>query len=172
MAKLDKSLLEIDEPMELAINELLKGVTDEIAGKAAGVSRQTIQAWKSTHPAFRSELRNRRAAIWQTLQQSLTELHSDSIKTICKAVKEGDVSASKWVLERSSIEGVLSKALEDTKASTTTPEQELKTILHNMATEKANKKIAEFNRANPNTLQDFLMFDRLYSEEMERLTTA
>lgn len=169
MAKLDKSLLEIDERMELAINELLKGVTDEIAGKAAGVSRQTIQSWKSTHPAFRAELRNRRAAIWHSFQQSLTELHSDSIKAISKAVKDGDISTAKWVLERSSIEDTLKKILEDVKTSTTTPEQEFQTVLRNMATDTANKQIAELQKANPDMF-DFGIFDRLFNEEMERLT--
>lgn len=59
---------------ELAMDALLLGATDSKAGKAAGVTRQTISSWKNHHPAFVAEMNRRQQEIWTASREHLRSL--------------------------------------------------------------------------------------------------
>lgn len=55
---------QLEPEQELAIASLIQGATDAEAAEAAGVTRQTVNAWRNHNPAFVAELNGRRQEVW------------------------------------------------------------------------------------------------------------
>lgn len=77
----DKSR-QVTAAQELALARLLSGGTDTEAAEAAGVTRQTVNAWKNSDAAFQAELFARRQAVWQAQEDRLRWLLSVALDVL------------------------------------------------------------------------------------------
>lgn len=89
----DKSR-QVTAAQELAIARLLSGGTDSEAAEVAGVTRQTVNAWKNSDAAFQAELFARRQAVWQAQEDRLRWLLSVALDVL-----EGELEARAETLE-------------------------------------------------------------------------
>lgn len=64
LTKLDKSRRELTIEQLNAIALIVTGATDQAVADGVGVSRQTISAWRHSHPGFASALNAHREAVW------------------------------------------------------------------------------------------------------------
>mgnify|MGYP000896513785 FL=1 len=85
---------QVTAAQELAIARLLSGGTDSEAAEAAGVTRQTVNAWKNENAAFQAELFARRQAVWQAQEDRLRWLLSVALDVL-----EGELEARAETLE-------------------------------------------------------------------------
>jgi len=81
MAEADRSR-QVTAAQELAIARLLSGGTDSEAAEAAGVTRQTVNAWKNSCAAFQAELFARRQSVWQAHEDRLRWLLSVALDVL------------------------------------------------------------------------------------------
>lgn len=77
----DKSR-QVTAAQELALARLLSGGTDTEAAEAAGVTRQTVNAWKNSDACFQAELFARRQAVWQAQEDRLRWLLSVALDVL------------------------------------------------------------------------------------------
>ena len=89
----DKSR-QVTAAQELAIARLLSGGTDSEAAEVAGVTRQTVNAWKNENAAFQAELFARRQSVWQAQEDRLRWLLSVALDVL-----EGELEARAETLE-------------------------------------------------------------------------
>ena len=89
----DKSR-QVTAAQELALVRLLSGGTDSEAAEVAGVTRQTVNAWKNSDAAFQAELFARRQAVWQAQEDRLRWLLSVALDVL-----EGELEARAETLE-------------------------------------------------------------------------
>ena len=73
---------QVTAAQELAIARLLSGGTDSEAAEAAGVTRQTVNAWKNSCAAFQAELFARRQSVWQAHEDRLRWLLSVALDVL------------------------------------------------------------------------------------------
>lgn len=103
MAKVGK-ISNLTPQQMIAIPVLAKGARDEEAGKAAGVSRQTVNTWRLYDPEFIQELRRQcnitSEAILATYVDTMKEMTGYALDAVMGACKAGDVSTAKWVLDK------------------------------------------------------------------------
>lgn len=85
---------QVTAAQELAIARLLSGGTDTEAAEVAGVTRQTVNAWKNENAAFQAELFARRQAVWQAQEDRLRWLLSVALDVL-----EGELEARAETLE-------------------------------------------------------------------------
>jgi len=85
---------QVTAAQELAIARLLSGGTDSEAAEAAGVTRQTVNAWKNSCAAFQAELFARRQSVWQAHEDRLRWLLSVALDVL-----EGELEAKAETLE-------------------------------------------------------------------------
>lgn len=85
---------QVTAAQELAIARLLSGGTDSEAAEVAGVTRQTVNAWKNENAAFQAELFARRQAVWQAQEDRLRWLLSVALDVL-----EGELEARAETLE-------------------------------------------------------------------------
>lgn len=109
----------LSDKQNLAIMAIISGKTDEDAAEAAGVTRQTVNGWRNSDPAFRTALKNARAVIWQKYQRTLQEALTAAIDTINDSVKAGDVKTAMWILDKIGIDDVASAVFDEMKVSPT-----------------------------------------------------
>jgi DNA-binding XRE family transcriptional regulator len=93
MAEADKSR-QLTAAQDLAISRLVSGGTDSEAAEVAGVTRQTVNAWKNSSAAFQAELFARRQAVWQAQEDRLRWLLSVALDVL-----EGELEAKAETLE-------------------------------------------------------------------------
>jgi hypothetical protein len=79
---------------ENAIDVLLTGKTDRETAEAVGVSRWTVQQWRTQHPLFMVALEQKRAEVWRGVQEKLRSLMRKAVENLAAAVEEGDLKAS------------------------------------------------------------------------------
>ena len=84
---------------KLAIASLVSGATDQEAGKAAGVSRETVSRWKNHNPHFQAALNKLQQQVWEGHRTKLLGVVSAAIETIEEAVKNNPAIAMK-ILEK------------------------------------------------------------------------
>ena len=85
-------LTELDTRQLRALEQLLAGATDGEAADAAGVSRQTVSAWKLHNPAFRAELNRQRAELWDGSQDRLRSMVPRALDVISDALEGEDAA--------------------------------------------------------------------------------
>ena len=89
---------------QIAIAEMIKCATDTQAAKAAGVARSTLLEWKRYNPEFIKEYRRQSnlitAAALAAYTDQVQESTSAALAAVTAACKSGDVSTSKWLLEK------------------------------------------------------------------------
>lgn len=73
---------QVTAAQELAISRLVSGGTDSEAAEAAGVTRQTVNAWKNSCAAFQAELFARRQSVWQAQEDRLRWLLSVALDVL------------------------------------------------------------------------------------------
>jgi hypothetical protein len=84
---------------ENAIDVLLTGKTDRETAEAVGVSRWTVQQWRTQHPLFRATLEQKRAEVWRGAQEKLRSLLRRAVENLGAAVEAGDLKASVELLK-------------------------------------------------------------------------
>jgi hypothetical protein len=77
-----------------AIDCLIIGKTDQETADIVGVTRQTVQLWRTTHLVFKSELEQARGQLWRLAAERLRGLMSKALDNISAAVEAGNVKAS------------------------------------------------------------------------------
>lgn len=84
-------LPKISAKQDLAIVALLSGASDAEAAGRAGVSRETLNRWKNSRPAFAAELNRRRAMIWESQLEALRGLVPKAVRAIEEGLDAEDV---------------------------------------------------------------------------------
>jgi hypothetical protein len=64
-----------------------------------GVSRWTVQQWRTQHPLFMATLAQKRAEVWRGAQEQLRSLLRKAAENLGAAVEEGDLKASLELLK-------------------------------------------------------------------------
>jgi len=67
---------------------LVGGSTDTEAAKTAGVTRQTVNTWRHTNPAFMAALAQARRAVWETSADRIRSLASRAIDVVAEFLDE------------------------------------------------------------------------------------
>jgi hypothetical protein len=73
---------------------LIVGKSDQETADAIGVTRQTVQVWRTSHLVFQSELEQARGALWRLSAERLRGMMSQALDNIAKAIDQGDVKSS------------------------------------------------------------------------------
>jgi hypothetical protein len=84
---------------ETALEALLEGKNDREAAEIAGVSRWSVQQWKTSHPVFMATLEQRRADLWRAAQQRLLSLLSKAVQNLAEGVEAGLYDSSIEVIK-------------------------------------------------------------------------
>jgi hypothetical protein len=77
-----------------AIDLLIVGKSDQETADAIGVTRQTVQVWRTSHLVFQSELEQARGALWRLSAERLRGMMSQALDNIAAVIEKGDVKAS------------------------------------------------------------------------------
>jgi hypothetical protein len=88
-----------------AIDLLIVGKTDQETADLVGVTRQTVQVWRTEHLLFQSELEQARGLLWRVTAERLRGLMAKALDNIAKALDEGDVKASFELLKATGLYG-------------------------------------------------------------------
>jgi hypothetical protein len=99
---------------ESAVDLLLTGKSDREVGEMVGVSRWTIQQWRTGHPVFMSTLQRRRAEVWGTTGERLRSLMSKAVDNLATAIEGGSLKASIELLKVTGMYGGVVNVLGDT----------------------------------------------------------
>jgi hypothetical protein len=144
MAKVTKGYTnhELSATQQKALNELLIGKTDGEAAEIAGVSRKTVNTWKNDDPVFQAELNRRKLEVWEDFLKELNLTVGDSLATIRKAIKDGDVKTARWFFDKLGFEEFMRKNVTLNKPNgATDPEQARKEKLWKKAQEMADEEL-------------------------------
>ena len=91
-------LHELNPSQARALDALDGGSTHGQAAEAAGVDRTTVSRWASRHPAFRAELKQRKADRAARNAERLQRLTEGALDAVEAAIAEGDAgSAFQWL---------------------------------------------------------------------------
>jgi hypothetical protein len=99
---------------ESAVDLLLTGKSDREVGEMVGVSRWTIQQWRTGHPVFMNTLQQRRAEVWGTTGERLRSLMSKAVDNLATAIEGGSLKASIELLKVTGMYGGVVNVLGDT----------------------------------------------------------
>ena len=96
---------------ERAIDILSLGLSDSEAARRAGVHRVTVTNWRLHHPGFLAALNERRAAIWQSVQDRTRALLLDALDAVAFGFRSGSPGAAKVALNFLELGGIRSANL-------------------------------------------------------------
>ena len=82
------TLAGLTDAQALAVAALVGGSTDTEAAKAAGVTRQTVNTWRHTNPAFMAALAQARRAVWETSADRIRSLASRALDVVAEFLDE------------------------------------------------------------------------------------
>jgi hypothetical protein len=99
---------------ENAIDALLTGKSDREVAEAVGVTRWSVQQWRTGHPVFMATLQQRRAELWGTTGERLRALMSRAVENLQAAVEGGDLKASIELLKITGMYGGVVNVLSET----------------------------------------------------------
>ena len=88
-----------------AIDLLLTGKSDREVSELVGVSRWTVQGWRTGHPLFQATLAQRREELFSGAVDRLRSLLGKAMDNIAKAIEDGDVSSSFNLLKATGVYG-------------------------------------------------------------------
>ena len=98
---------------ENAIDLLIIGKTDQETADLVGVSRMTVQGWRTSHPLFMGELEVRRARLWGATGERLRGLMAKAVDNIAAAIEGGNLPASWELLKCTAMYGGVVNALRE-----------------------------------------------------------
>jgi hypothetical protein len=90
---------------ENAVELLLTGKSDREVAEIVGVTRWTVQQWRTCHPLFMATLAQRRETLFSGAVDRLRSLLSQAMDNIAKAIEEGDVTSSFALLKATGVHG-------------------------------------------------------------------
>src|SRR5215510_4239607 len=99
---------------ENAIDALMTGKSDREVAEAVGVTRWSVQQWRTGHPVFMATLQQRRAELWGTTGERLRALMVRAVENVQIAVEGGDLKASIELLKITGMHGGVVNALSET----------------------------------------------------------
>ena len=85
---------ELAPEQETCILALLEGVSDEAAGERAGVSRATVQRWKSSDALFIARMNEAQQVQWDTHRARLSALQGRALDVIAGTLDSEDTTAA------------------------------------------------------------------------------
>jgi len=83
------TLAGLTDAQALAVAALVGGSTDTEAAKTAGVTRQTVNGWRHTNPAFMAALAQARHAVWEAAADRTRSLASRALDVVAEFLDEG-----------------------------------------------------------------------------------
>jgi hypothetical protein len=90
---------------ENAIDALLTGKSDREVAELVGVTRWTVQQWRTSHPLFMATLAQRRETLFSGAVDRLRSLLNKALDNIAGAIDEGDVTSSFALLKATGVHG-------------------------------------------------------------------
>lgn len=81
---------ELQPEQQTCILALLEGATDQDAADRSGVSRQTVQRWKSDDALFIAKLNDARQVQWDAHRARLSALQGKALDRIAQALDSED----------------------------------------------------------------------------------
>jgi hypothetical protein len=84
---------------ETALEALLEGKNDREAAETAGVSRWSVQQWRTAHPVFMATFEQRRADLWRAAQQRLLAVLGKAVQNLAEGVEAGVHDSSVEVIK-------------------------------------------------------------------------
>jgi hypothetical protein len=90
---------------ENAIDLLLTGKPDREVAEQTGVTRWTVQGWRTSHPLFMATLAQRRETLFSGAVDRMRSLLSKALDNITGAIESGDVSASFALVKATGLHG-------------------------------------------------------------------
>jgi hypothetical protein len=84
---------------------LLLGKSDREVAESVGVSRASMQSWRTGHPLFQATLAQRREALFAGVVDRLRSMLSKALDNIRGAIDDGDVTASFALLKATGVHG-------------------------------------------------------------------
>jgi hypothetical protein len=90
---------------ENTIDALLTGKSDREGAEIVGVSRWSVQQWRTSHPLFMATLAQRRETLFSGAVDRLRSLLSKALDNIAGALDEGDVTSSFALLKVTGVHG-------------------------------------------------------------------
>jgi hypothetical protein len=90
---------------ENAIDALLTGKSDREVAELVGVTRWTVQQWRTQNPLFMASLSQRRETLFSGAVDRLRSLLSKALDNIAGSIDDGDVTASFALLKATGVHG-------------------------------------------------------------------
>jgi hypothetical protein len=90
---------------ENTIDALLTGKSDREVAEIVGVSRWSVQQWRTSNPLFMATLRQRREMLFSGAVDRLRSLLSKALDNISGAIESGDVPSSFALLKATGVHG-------------------------------------------------------------------
>lgn len=84
----------LDDRQLIALDVLLAGGTQQDAADRAGVSRQTVNGWATSHRSFMAERQARRTLRAQRMADRFEAVVGDALDLVADKVNEGDLTAA------------------------------------------------------------------------------
>jgi len=80
------TLARLTDSQALAMAALVGGSTDAEAAKTAGVTRQTVNTWRHTNPAFMAALAQARQAVWEAAADRTRSLATRALDVLAECL--------------------------------------------------------------------------------------
>ncbi|MGV8025245.1 MAG: helix-turn-helix domain-containing protein [Anaerolineaceae bacterium] len=80
----------LNKKQELAIELVMKGMTDNQIAERVGVSRQSVNTWRNQDMDFMQELQERRRVLRATHMERLLQMVGLAMEVVQQALEEGD----------------------------------------------------------------------------------
>jgi len=90
---------------ENAIDLLLNGNSDREVAEIVGVSRWSVQGWRTSHPLFMATLAQRREELFSGAVDRLRSLLGNALDNIAGAIEAGDVKSSFELVKATAVWG-------------------------------------------------------------------
>jgi hypothetical protein len=90
---------------ENTIDALLTGKSDREVAEIVGVSRWSVQQWRTSNPLFIATLHQRRETLFSGAVDRLRSLLSKALDNISGAIESGDVPSSFALLKATGVHG-------------------------------------------------------------------
>lgn len=98
---MSEELMTTTPSQDLAIDTLAAGGTTIEAADVAGVTRQTVSAWRNNHPGFIAALNTRRRDLLDERADRVRDLDAQALAVIASAIGDGNTDvAMAWVKSR------------------------------------------------------------------------
>lgn len=143
------------------------GKSDEVAAKACGRTRLTVNQWRNHDPLFQRALNIEQNKLVRTtmleFSKRMATLTDAAFHGVSEAIKRGDAATARWWMDNIGINEIAKQIFQTTVDPDILPE-ELGAILDSMAGERVN----EFLK-NKDPIQRLRFRDAMKAKELESL---